>query len=236
MPKLLESNYDFGNLLAEAHEMDGVHDLTFLVDYQSFPVHRFIIYHRCRHLRKLAEKQPTEKEIHLKGYEGLTASIFELVLRYIYTNEVLAKGDVEKLVGQLHPGGTVEEMVTRLRKVFKQLEIGALNESLKKCVQVFYDPSLGSNDWFFYCSLSDDPTVEDFPKLSRDSYPDLRDVTIRLQDNQEIKAHKCILMARLEYFNMMFSHTWTEVRTDLWLKSIEYYQWIPFPNHFRVKP
>lgn len=193
MPKLLESNYDFGNLLAEAHEMDGVHDLTFLVDYQSFPVHRFIIYHRCRHLRKLVEKQPTEKEIHLKGYEGLTASIFELVLRYIYTNEVLAKGDVEKLVGQLHPGGTVEEMVTRLRKVFKQLEIGALNESLK--------------------NLSDDPTVEDFPKLSRDSYPDLRDVTIRLQDNQEIKAHKCILMARLEYFNMMFSHTWTESKT-----------------------
>ncbi|XP_029709286.1 inhibitor of Bruton tyrosine kinase [Aedes albopictus] len=198
VPELLESNYDFGKLLAEAHEMDGVHDLSFVVDYQTFPAHRFIIYHRCRHLRKLAEKHPTEKEISLKGYEGLTASIFGLVLRYIYTNEVLSRGDVETLVRQLHPGGAVDkvgmdEMVTRLRKVFKQLELGGLNECLK--------------------SSSGKPPIEDFPKLSRDAYPDLRDVTIRLQDNQEIKAHKCVLMARLEYFNMMFSHTWTESKT-----------------------
>ncbi|XP_062547692.1 inhibitor of Bruton tyrosine kinase [Armigeres subalbatus] len=198
VPKQYESNYDFGNLLAEAHEMDGVHDLVFVVDYQSFPVHKFIIYHRCRHLRRLAEKQPTEQQIHLKGYEGLTVSIFELILRYIYTNEVVSRADVEKLIKQLHPGCAIDEqstseMVTRLRKVFKQLEIGTLNESLK--------------------SLSEEPVLEDFPKLLRDSYPELRDVTIRLQDNQEIKAHKCVLMARLEYFNMMFSHTWTESKT-----------------------
>ncbi|XP_058820045.1 inhibitor of Bruton tyrosine kinase [Topomyia yanbarensis] len=195
IPDMKESNYDFGTLLNEAHESDGVHDLVFVVEYQMFPVHRFIIYHRCRHLRKLIEKRPGEREIHLNGYDGLAAPIFELVLRYIYCNTLISRDDVEKLVKYLQPnskqgGESLSEMAVRLRKVFKQFEIGALNESLNK--------------------LSNDLLIEEFPKLARDSYPELRDVTIILKDNQEIKAHKCILISRLEYFNMMFSHTWTE--------------------------
>ncbi|XP_058449485.1 inhibitor of Bruton tyrosine kinase [Malaya genurostris] len=195
IPDLVEANYDFGTLLAEAHDMDGVHDLIFVVEYQKFPVHRFIIYHRSRHLRKLIVKRPGESEIHLNGYDGLAAPIFELILRYIYCNQMISRHDVVKLVKRLQPNSKderegLDDMVTRLRKIFKQFEIGALNESLK--------------------ILSDEPLIESFPKLPRNSYPELMDVTILLQDNQEIKAHKCVLISRLEYFNMMFSNTWTE--------------------------
>ncbi|XP_055548784.1 inhibitor of Bruton tyrosine kinase [Wyeomyia smithii] len=198
VPDLVESNYDFGTLLTEAHLMDGVHDLVFVVDYESFPVHRYIIYHRCRHLKKLVQKQSDSKEVHLERYDGLSAPIFELVLRYIYTNRLISQDDVEKLVKRLRPDSTldvesVNEMLERLKKVFKQLEIGALGWSVK--------------------SLTVDPPVEEYPKLPRDSYPELRDVIIKLQDNQEIHVHKCVLMARLEYFNMMFSHSWTESKT-----------------------
>ncbi|XP_055639005.1 inhibitor of Bruton tyrosine kinase [Toxorhynchites rutilus septentrionalis] len=196
--ELVKSNGDFGTLLADAHEMDGVHDLLFVVERQTFPAHRFIVCHRCKHLRKLVEKQPEQKEFHLLGYDGMTGQIFELVLRYIYTNKLISRGDIEKLVKRLQSGTIIDdeslkEMTARLRKIFKQLEISALNESLK--------------------NLTDDPLIEDYPTLPRDSYPNLRDVTIKLQDNQEIKAHKCVLMARLEYFNMMFSHTWNESKT-----------------------
>ncbi|XP_055593249.1 inhibitor of Bruton tyrosine kinase-like [Uranotaenia lowii] len=208
LPELVESNYDFGSLLAEAHEMDGARDVLFTVDYQTFPAHRFVLYHRCRHLRKLLEKKPNQKDFQLHGYEGLTGSIFELILRYIYGNVVISRGDVDKLVRQLNPGGKIDkentaEMVSRLKKVFKQFEIGGMNESLK--------------------ILSEDPFLEDYPKLPRDSYPDLQDVIIKLQDNQEIKAHKCVLMARLEYFNMMFSHSWAESKTvNLTTVPLEY--------------
>lgn len=53
--------------------------------------------------------------------------------------------------------------------------------------------------------------IAEFPKLPRDSYPELRDVTIKLQGNQEIRAHKCVLTSRLDYFKLMFSQTWAEV-------------------------
>lgn len=63
--------------------------------------------------------------------------------------------------------------------------------------------------------------MEEYPKLARDSYPELRDVVIKLQDNQEIHAHKCVLMSRLEYFNMMFSHSWTEVSVYVFVTFIQ---------------
>jgi inhibitor of Bruton tyrosine kinase len=39
-------------------------------------------------------------------------------------------------------------------------------------------------------------------------------VTIKLEDDKEIKCHKCVLVSRMEYFNMMFIHTWSEVRNS----------------------
>lgn len=49
-----------------------------------------------------------------------------------------------------------------------------------------------------------------FGQLSRTDHSELCDVTIKLERNDEIQAHKCILVSRLEYFNMMFIHNWAE--------------------------
>lgn len=43
--------------------------------------------------------------------------------------------------------------------------------------------------------------------------PELYDVRIVCENNQELSAHKCVLVARLEYFEMMFNHTWAEQST-----------------------
>lgn len=37
------------------------------------------------------------------------------------------------------------------------------------------------------------------------------DISLKSDDEMEIKAHKCILVARLEYFNCMISQGWMEV-------------------------
>lgn len=45
---------------------------------------------------------------------------------------------------------------------------------------------------------------------NRDAYPELVDTNVCSKDGILISAHKCVLAARLEYFNGMFMHSWTE--------------------------
>lgn len=56
-----------------------------------------------------------------------------------------------------------------------------------------------------------------FRRLNRHAFPELYDVTIKCANNMEIKAHKCVLVARLEYFSLMFSHSWAEVNIKIFL-------------------
>lgn len=55
---------------------------------------------------------------------------------------------------------------------------------------------------------------EPFRRLNRHAFPELYDVTIKCANDMEIKAHKCVLVARLEYFSLMFSHSWSEVSIE----------------------
>jgi len=49
------------------------------------------------------------------------------------------------------------------------------------------------------------------PFLKRDDYQNLYDVRIRSEDGKELRAHKCVLVARLDYFHNMLSGRWVEV-------------------------
>lgn len=48
------------------------------------------------------------------------------------------------------------------------------------------------------------------PGWERTSCPELHDTSVQSRDGALIPAHKCVLAARLEYFNGMFMHSWTE--------------------------
>lgn len=50
-------------------------------------------------------------------------------------------------------------------------------------------------------------------QFDRDDYPELLDVDINCAGDRTVQAHKCILVSRLKYFNMMFSSNWAETRT-----------------------
>jgi hypothetical protein len=49
------------------------------------------------------------------------------------------------------------------------------------------------------------------PFMRRDDFQNLYDVRIRSEDGQELRAHKCVLVARLDYFRSMLSGSWVEV-------------------------
>ena len=54
--------------------------------------------------------------------------------------------------------------------------------------------------------------------FSRKSCPEFHDVVILSEDEVEFSAHRCILSARLEYFNSMFSLGWIETAKTKKLK------------------
>lgn len=47
----------------------------------------------------------------------------------------------------------------------------------------------------------------------RSMLPSLHDVSVASSDGATFKAHKCVLAARLEYFNSMFTGGWVEVNS-----------------------
>lgn len=64
-----------------------------------------------------------------------------------------------------------------------------------------------------------------FNRLRLSDYQQFYDVRILCENNVELPAHKCVLVARLEYFEMMFTHTWAEQSTiNLSTVPIEYMQ------------
>uniref|UniRef100_A0A182NAV7 BTB domain-containing protein n=1 Tax=Anopheles dirus TaxID=7168 RepID=A0A182NAV7_9DIPT len=210
VPELVESNYDYGTLLEDASEMDGVHDVVLHVEGQPFASHRFILYHRSDALRQLLQEHPKQRDFELKdhGLAYVTVGAFRLIMRYIYTNQVVAQADVEQMLrtpATRQSGGDVDPvevraMCKKLKQQFDKLQLPALSRSVQ--------------------SLLSDPPIEPFPTLRHDSYPELYDLTIELQDDKKMRAHKCVLVARLDYFTMMFAHSWTEKRTTADLKTV----------------
>nr|XP_049701177.1 inhibitor of Bruton tyrosine kinase [Helicoverpa armigera] len=59
-------------------------------------------------------------------------------------------------------------------------------------------------------SASNTFTRNPAPQWDRDAFPELVDTSVQSKDGASVPAHKCVLAARLEYFQGMFMHSWTE--------------------------
>ncbi|XP_052871018.1 inhibitor of Bruton tyrosine kinase-like, partial [Anopheles cruzii] len=206
----------FESLLAAASPDDAVHDVVLCVEGNQFAAHRFIVYHRWEFLRRLLQASPTCQEFDLMqcGIDGLTVDAFKLAMRYIYTNRYVGREDILRQLRKPgeKPGdpkpGAIAELCNQLRGVFERLELSRLAEMLER----IYSPSSGL--------LAYDPPEEPFPALPFDSYRELYDLTILLQGGETLRVHRCVLVARLEYFAVMFAHNWGENRTTVDLHTI----------------
>lgn len=121
--------------------------------------------------------------------------MFELIMKYIYENYTLTLTDVEDVEASFDPysGLSNLDIYTLFREYMGKLGVSKL-----------FDRMMTS-------STERDPPM----KFNRLSYPELYDITIKCADNREIKAHRCVLSSRLEYFNLMFNSSWSESTKDI---------------------
>lgn len=175
---------DFKRLYNETHESDAVHDVIFKIGNRMFPAHRLIIYYRSRGLKEILEKN-NEKIVSL-NFDGLIPELFELMLRFIYSNEIVKKEELLKI-----------QEDTKNRNVISNFRLYVEKFGIQDL--------LPSKQNFFLKEIN-------VPAFNRKGFPELYDVTIKCDHNQVIKAHKCVLVSRLEYFHMMFMNSWAEVR------------------------
>lgn len=89
LPQLHPEEYSFKKLMIDAHEFDEIHDLVFHVDAESFYCHKILIYVRSNGLKRIIEQQ-MDKNIDLNHLSGLTGKMFEIILKFIYSNYYFA--------------------------------------------------------------------------------------------------------------------------------------------------
>ncbi|XP_065367472.1 inhibitor of Bruton tyrosine kinase [Calliphora vicina] len=215
LPALNPEEYTFKKLYNDVCEYDAIHDVVFHVDGDKFPAHRFIIHARAPGLREFIAMKD-EKEVHL-NFQLLTGKMFELILKFIYSNYLLNEQDLEDIQSSLHTDSPAE--LDDVCKIFlnfvEQFHITNLANYLKYYLQ--QSP--------FYLPHMVDKSKYRFNRLRLSDYQQFYDVRILCENNVELPAHKCVLVARLEYFEMMFTHTWAEQTTiNLSTVPIEYMQ------------
>ncbi|XP_055309724.1 inhibitor of Bruton tyrosine kinase [Sitodiplosis mosellana] len=193
IPILPDDPITFKSLLNETNEFDLLHDIVFHVEDEIFPAHKYIVYSRAEGLRDIIRKYK-DKHIYL-NYEGLTSKMFELIMKYIYENYTLTTQDMEDVEASFDPysGLTNLDIYTLFREYLGKFGVSKSFDRLMA-------PS----------SIKETPF-----KLNRLSYPELYDITIKCANNREIKAHRCVLSTRLEYFNLMFNSSWSESTKDV---------------------
>lgn len=193
IPSVPDDPITFKSLLNDTTEFDLLHDIIFHVEDEIFPAHKYIVFSRAEGLRDIVRKYK-DKHIYL-NYEGLTAKMFELIMKYIYENYTLTLTDIEDVEASFDPycGLSNLDICTLFREYMGKFGVPKLFDRL----------------------MSKATDSKDAPlKLNRLSYPELYDVTIKCADNAEIRAHRCVLSTRLEYFNLMFNSSWSESTKD----------------------
>lgn len=198
---------DMYKFLQNADEYGEVHDITFKIGTKRFPVHRFIC--SARNMELLNSHIDSSDEVTLQFHP----EIFNQLLLYVYTgtcNLLLCQKcptELENLkeknsnLSSDNSKSNKKDPVRLLQDCAKQLGV----RTLQKILEDYYYHS-----GFIKCR-SDKQYISCMVKFDRNSYLELYDVIIKTKNERELKAHKCVLVARSEYFNNLFSLRWAEV-------------------------
>ena len=177
-----------------------IHDITFIVQNKyKFPANRFVVFTQCPYLEKLADIVENTMDVNLK-LELLTPEMFKCILVYLYTNNI-NENNVQQLLKEFK---AEENQFVAIVNTFTKLLIEMDLLEMLTCLRSLRIIQMITGR---YAENKSIPKVRWF---DHDDHQELYDVTIKVGANKEIKAHKVILMQRMEYFKMMFFHTWSE--------------------------
>ncbi|CRK91155.1 CLUMA_CG004840, isoform A [Clunio marinus] len=194
-----KEKYDFTSLLDSDHYIySGIMDVMFNVQQESFYANRFVVSSQCVHLKNLIDREIVNKVCTIKD-ERLTPAMFRCILLWIYKADLNEQDLTDVFINQ-KDSKRFEIAVNNFYDIAVEWNLKSVVASLikfKTFNKILKQPESVNN-------------VTTFKWFSMENLPELYDVTILLNDNQIIKAHKVVLMMRIEYFKMMFAHSWSE--------------------------
>jgi inhibitor of Bruton tyrosine kinase len=213
-PKNIEKEvFDFSMLLNDDLQYNSkILDVVFLINNQPIRASRFVVAARCEYLKNLMKLEQQKADSYVVEDQRLTYDMFTCILIWTYKNS-LSKEDFDAVICKMSEKHQ-KEFVNNLYEVSLEWRLDAL------CDTILADKNLSK---FLQKQKSELKNSKKFKWFSIESFPQLYDVTILLDENQRIHAHKVVLVMRIEYFRMMFFHSWSEnAEVDLKHISISY--------------
>lgn len=177
---------------------DGISDVTFNLKNGSCSAHRYILANRCPSFDKIAQSNLSVIKL-----DDIDFYVFRQFLSLVYTgscDRLLQQTKQKDSVDQNNDVDVEGEKKTKehplegLRRVTKDFGCGNLFDSVKN----------GRNN------IAKDQSFV----FNRLQFPHLYDITLKCADG-ELKAHRCILSSRMEYFGNMLSDRWSGVGISL---------------------
>lgn len=225
--ELSEMKENFEILLSETDEFDAVHDVVFKLNDRNFPAHKYVVANSSQYLKTLME---TQDNIILNN---VNPDIFQQLLIFIYTGECdltrcgeLKSEALRKLclfkeknkeiveINEMNSNISAYEFYKN-NKTKKDVSgnnktrnpVRLLHEMAKKFECTHLQEILGNlemDKYVIYVKNNEINKPASRMQFDRLKFTNFYDVNVKCKDNQTIKAHKCLLAARLEYFNNMF--------------------------------
>lgn len=188
-------------LLESADSGDAMHDIVVKVKGNSYPLHRYILASRSEYFEKVIG-ETVASGIHV--IDNVTVKAFEEVLCFIYTNScnILESESARVIVGLSNKYSLGKRITTAFLKevhdASKKLGVHSLKDCLSKATIRNNAVVLGTM-----------PPITKY-RFFRNKFDTLYDVFLVSSDGVRFPCHRCILVARLEYFNSMLSFCWVE--------------------------
>ena len=201
------------------------YDIELKYRNHTFGLHKFILLSRCAKffLKFDMKSGQIDIEPHVNT-QKFSIQILEFVIRYIYTNEIS-----KEFMRTSFKSGKVNNEATFIKFVadFRETAVDkfGLNElkasfETKNYLNSLKDMKINSKDsderQDVICDFFDNLVNQTLSskrrvmKYTRNSYAELYDCTIDCNNDQSIKCHKCILVARSDYFRNMLMGSWLE--------------------------
>ncbi|XP_066249133.1 inhibitor of Bruton tyrosine kinase [Euwallacea similis] len=227
---------NMSDLLTTADGCDGITDIEINISGRLFPAHKYVLASRSQYFLNLFNKNHNSI-MEFKGYQPIIFEEF-LKYIYTGNSELLELGDLKNeallhlclkplqendkendAIVECEDGSnrSAFEYYSRMKDQstnnVKKLEnpVRMLHEMAKRFEVVELQKILSNLD-MVKCSVRVKKGGKEVKKspiiFNKSACPELYDVEIICKDNKVLKAHKCILSARLDYFGNMFSIRW----------------------------
>ncbi|XP_054716016.1 inhibitor of Bruton tyrosine kinase-like isoform X2 [Uloborus diversus] len=208
VPMISESQMlkQFARFYSDTCIGDEFHDVVIEVGKRKFAAHKFILSSRSEFFQKQFCSGKLKKDVLV--LDNMKAEAFEQILKYIYCNhsDFLTpnyefKWEKMQENGKKKKGAKVSKElspVILLQEASKKLGINALAKRLDSVRLINGKIAV----------LETSPAPKFF--FNRHSLLNLADVNLIAANGDIFPCHKCILVARLDYFQSMLSTSWAE--------------------------